>query len=136
MPLTRLKLYGVPVSDLSPLKGMPLTDLQFDWTPVRDLSALKGMPLTALSCRYTPVSDLSPLKGMPLTSLNCGATRVSDLGPLEGMKLEQFTFTPKAVTRGIEIVRGMKSIKQISFEGGKLMSPEEFWKKYDAGEFK
>jgi len=137
MPLTSLACYGTQVSDLGPLTGMPLTYLDCHRTQVSDLSPLKGMPLTKLDCSGTQVSDLSPVKGMPLTQLACERTPVSDLSPVEGMKLREFTFMPKGITRGIEIIRGMKSIKQIGIEGDKQkwMSPDEFWKKYDAGEF-
>jgi hypothetical protein len=46
--------------------------------------------------------------------------------------------TSKNITKGIEGVRRMKSLKKIginSFEN-QSFSVEEFWKKYDAGEFK
>jgi len=61
---------------------------------------------------------------------------VSDLGPLEGMNLDSFSFTPRSITRGIEIARGMKSIRRIGDDTSRLLKPEEFWKRYDAGEFK
>jgi len=136
MPLTSLDCMWTPVSDLSPLKGMLLTYLNCGARGVSDLGPLKGMPLTSLNCWQTSVSDLGPLKGMALTSLNCGGTQVSDLGPLEGMKLERFTFTPKSITKGVELVRGMKTMREIGDAWGRWISPEEFWKKYDAGEFK
>jgi len=73
---------------------------------------------------------------MPLTCLNCAGTQASDLGPLAGMKLETFVFTPKKITKGIEIIRNMKTIRSIGLEWGRWIPVEEFWKKYDAGEFK
>ena len=51
------------------------------------------------------------------------------------MELESFAFTPANITSGIEVIREMKSITQIGISGGSLMPPDEFWKKYDAGEF-
>ena len=62
------------------------------------------------------------------------------LTPLKGMKLDKFSLTPGNITKGIEIVRGMKSIYFIGpgwnrMYGRSGMKPEEFWKKYDAGEF-
>jgi len=137
MPLTFLHCYRTLVTDLSPLRGMPLTELWLCECPqLGDLSALKGMPLTGLSVYSTGVRDLGPLKGMPLRMLWSDSTRVTDLTPLAGMALQKLTFTPKLIKKGIEVVRGMKSIRQIGTHYNRLMAPEEFWKKYDAGEFK
>ena len=137
MPLSELVLEGTKVSDLSPLQGMPLARLECYNTEVRDLSPLQGMPLTTLTCNNTPVSDLSPLKGMPLKHLACDLTQVSDLSPLEGMNLTTITFTPKNITKGIDAIRNMKSLKSIelSMEDKDKFPPAEFWKKYEAGEF-
>ncbi len=125
------------LSDLSPLQGMPLMQLTCEETQVFDLSPLAGMPLNRLYCVSTEVSDLSPLRGLPLTQLACNNTKVSDLTPLQGMKLTQVFFTPKNISRGIDIIRQMTSIKTIGTTGEvkKKFPPEEFWKKYDAGEF-
>jgi len=136
MPLTTLNCNETQVSDLGPLKSMALTTLNCSSTPVSDLGPLEGMPLTCLNCSVTRVSDLGPLRGMPLTGLFCTWTRVSDLGPLEGMKLEQFIFPAKNIKKGIEGMRQMKSIRQIGHHQDHLLKPEEFWRKYDAGEFK
>ena len=157
MPLTTLHCNGTPVSDLSPLKGMPLTDLTCFATHVTDLSPLQGMPLTFLHCAWTSVSNLTPLKGMPLTDLaidhtpvsnlspvqgmalallRCDQTHVSDLSPLEGMNLKWVWLTPKNVTKGMNVIRQMKSLKTIGLIWhDKEFPPAEFWKKYDAGEF-
>jgi len=135
MLLTNLVLGGTKVVDLSPLEGMPLTHLNMIGTQVADLSPLKGMPLQDLNLAQTNVADLSPLKGMGLKILWIRGSKVTDLTPLEGMKLEAFIFTPIDITKGIEIVRSMKSMQRIGLENGLAMDPEEFWKKYDAGEF-
>jgi hypothetical protein len=74
---------------------------------------------------------------MPLQELmvqNC--LKLTDLTPLEGMKIQTLMFTPKNITKGIEVIRAMKSLNQILVDGATWMKPEEFWKKYDAGEFK
>ena len=95
------------------------------------------MPLIQLVCDVTPVSDLSPIQGMPLAQLECCVTQVSDLTPLQGMNLTLIRLTPKNVTKGIEIIRQMKSLKTIStaWDEKTQFTPDEFWKKYDAGEF-
>jgi serine/threonine protein kinase/Leucine-rich repeat (LRR) protein len=154
MPLTYLDCGGTQVSDLSPLKGMQLTLLYCsdtnDLSPLKgmplaelsighkvsDLSPLKGMPLTNLNCERSQVSDLSPLKGMPLNRLECSETPVYDLSPLEGMNLTTIDFTPKNITKGLDAIRRMKSLKAIGLDWRKdKLPPAEFWKKYDAGEF-
>ncbi len=135
MHLKSLNCNQTSVKDLTPLKGMPLEDLSISRIKVADLAPLKGMKLMSLNCQLTSVSDLDPLKGMPLIHLRCENTRISDLTPLAGMELKDFTFSPGRITKGIEIIRGMKSIRKIGIGGPNSMAPEEFWKKYDAGEF-
>ena len=156
MPLTALNVHGcVQVHDLSPLKGMPLTTLHLSFCgQVRDLSPLKGMPLTTLNLHgCSLVGDLSPLKGMPLTTLSlygCGQVRdlsplkgmplttlnlggcslVRDLSPLKGMPLTSFWLPPQ-VDRGMSVLREIKTLLNIG-----EVPADEFWKKYDKGEFK
>ena len=158
MPLQSLNCNGTQVSNLSPLSGMPLTGLDCAEIPrLADLSPLKGLRLTTLSCAHTQVSDLSPLIGMKLANLYCDSTRVSDLSPLQGMpllklfcentlvsdltslqgmNLTSFSFTPRNITRGIDAVRELKSLASVGAQCHEQLPPAEFWKKYDAGEFK
>jgi Leucine-rich repeat (LRR) protein len=135
MPLTQLTCWNTQVSDLSALKGLPLALLECSNTHVSDLSPLKGMSLKYLSCGYTQVSVLSPLEGMPLTDLYCENTAVTDLSPLKGMNLTVVRFTPKNITKGLDVIRQMKALKTIGISGAATFPPAEFWKKYDAGEF-
>ena len=159
MPLKSLSCRSTHVRGLLPLKGMQLTGLNLEYCgSLVSLKGLEGMPLTKLKLKNCGAlrGDLSVLKGMKLTSLDIGgcssltslkgiegmalrgldvsATKVTDLTPLTGMKLETFVFQPRKITKGIEIIRGMKSIRQIATG---MYSPrvksEEFWKKYDAG---
>ena len=53
------------------------------------------------------------------------------------MNLKWVWLTPKNVTKGMNVIRQMKSLKTIglSWEGKEQFPPDEFWKKYDAGEF-
>jgi serine/threonine protein kinase len=134
MPLSGLNCGGTHVSDLSPLKGMPLAALSCHFTQVSDLSPLKGMPLKYLQCDASQASDLSPLRGMPLTGLWCPCTLVSDLSPLEGMNLTKIGFTPKNIRKGVDVIRRMKSLQTIGASDEGKLPPDEFWKKYDAGE--
>lgn len=137
MPLTTLNLNATSVTDLSALKGMALTSLSFAHTQVADLSPLQAMPLTELDCGYTKVADLSPLQGMPLTKLHCHDTLVTNLSPLRSMALEDFRWTPKNITTGLDIVRNQKSLKTIGSGAFPLAWPAaEFWDRYEKGEFK
>ncbi len=85
-----LDLNGIPISDLSPLKGMPLSKLEVGYNDrkLKDLGPLKGMPLTHLNILNTDVSDLRPLQGMPLEWLDAHSTLVSDLSPLKNMRFK------------------------------------------------
>ena len=139
MPLAVLACGATKVSDLSPLQGMKLTDLICHATRVSSLSPLIGMKLHGLICADTQVSDLSPLEGMPLKILDCGNTPVSDLSPLQGMNLTEVYFTPKRITKGLDVIRQMKNIVKMGLSSAsgeeQKFPPTEFWKKYDAGEF-
>jgi serine/threonine protein kinase len=160
MPLEYLECPATKVYDLSPLHGMPLAGLYISETAVGDLSPLAGAPLEVLRCGHTTVSDLSPitkaplkilhcdntriadlfpLRRMPLKELYCDHTRVSDLSPLGGIKtLQELRFSPKNITGGMAVIRGLTNLKTIGTtwgDGIPTFSPGEFWKKYDAGDF-
>jgi len=159
MKLTSLILFNSQVRDLTPLQGMELTSLSLstcgqvrDLTPlqgmkltsldlmgcvqVRDLTPLRGMKLTSLMLLYCgQVRDLTPLQGMKLKTLYADGAGVQDLTPLEGMPLEEFTFTPKNITKGIDVIRRMTTLKKIGVQHPPSFTLAEFWKKYQAGEF-
>src|SRR5262249_40393790 len=98
---------------------------------------LQGMPLTSLQVHGTQVSDLTPLRGMPLTFLDMPNNNVEDLSPLQGIKLEAVFFTPKNIRKGMNVLRQMRSLKTlgISAKAKDRLTPEEFWRNYDAGAF-
>jgi serine/threonine protein kinase/Leucine-rich repeat (LRR) protein len=137
MPLTELDCHRTQVADLSPLREMPMTILDCAHTAVADLSPLKAMKLSKLACDETQVTDLSPLKGMPLQELTVSTTPVSDLSPLDGLNLVRLCFTPGKITKGIEVVRRMKSLGVIGSSDwpADQQPAAEFWRKYDAGVF-
>jgi len=135
---------GCKVSTLTPLRGMPLTGVVCADNDIKDLAPLKGMKLLQLVCDNNPITDLSPISGMPIWKLQIERTKVTDLTPLEGMKLQDFRFSPGNITKGINIVRNMKTIQfyptpeqpdmHRSGDGAYmmlLMSAENFWKLYD-----
>jgi serine/threonine protein kinase len=137
LALTHLDIWATQVADLTPLEGMPLNTLIADRTKITELSSLKSLPLGNLQCSFTRVSDLSPLHGMPLTALYIVETDVTDLSPLEGLKLTTIQLTPERITRGFDALRRMKSLKTIGVDVdyAKQLPVDQFWKKYDAGEF-
>lgn len=142
MKLTRLGLpTHVTDSDLTVLRAMPLRSLWISFNhQLRSLKPLQGVPLESLqlrSCRG--LHDLTGLKGMPLTSLNLiGCEKVRDLTPLAGMELQAICVTPKYITKGMDALREMKSLKRIGvqWDWDQNLPAAEFWKRYDAGEFK
>jgi hypothetical protein len=130
MPIKKLVIFGCPVKDLSPLKGMPLESLWVGATNVTDFAPLKGLPLNDLSLYSSEVSDLSPLAGMPLERLDLSVVdsgRISDLTPLKGMKLKRLDLDANTVSKGMDIIRGMKSLEEINRQ-----TPDKFWLKYYA----
>jgi serine/threonine protein kinase len=141
MPLTALTLYRCRrITDLSPLKGMPLTSLQLEGCPaVKDLTPLQGMKLTTLNLVYCrSVQDLTPLKGMPLVALDLAGCGVRDLSALQGMPLTDVSIEPRAIGQGMDALRRMTTLKSITIGGERRekLTPDQFWKRYDAGEFK
>jgi hypothetical protein len=84
------------------------------------------------------VSDagLAHLKGMSLTVLWIYNTGITDLTFLQGMPLEDIRLTPKHITRGLDILRDMKSLKTIGIGYNRAWPAAEFWERYDKGEFK
>jgi hypothetical protein len=62
---------------------------------------------------------------------------VRDLTPLKGMKLERIEFSAPIRYEGMAGVRDMPSLRtvELHLSSRKTLSTEEFWKRYDAGEF-
>ena len=81
-------------------------------------------------------AGLAHFKGMPLRELWIDNTGITDLTPLQGMPLEEIRLTPKNITRGLDILRDMKSLKTIGIGWKQAWPAAEFWERYDKGEFK
>lgn len=129
LPLCSLCLLDTKVEDLTPLEGMKLTSLFLGGPLIKDLSALRGMPLISLQLRNTNVRDITPLRNAPLTTLFLNDAPVENLSPLKGMHLEYFSFSPKHVKTGIDVIRAMKTLKGIGTPS--MKSVDEFWREYD-----
>ncbi len=137
MPMELLNLYETDVQDLSPLRGMPLKFLWLNGTKVTDISPVAQCPLISLTLHKTPVSDLSPLADNKiLRRLHIAESDVTDLTPLKTMVLERLIFTPAKITKGMEIARNMKSIREIGVTLKGKMTPGQFWALYDQGQFR
>jgi hypothetical protein len=66
----------------------------------------------------------------------CDNTQISDLSPLEGIELDELAFTPQQIRVGLDTLRGMRSIRTLRRNAwDAAAAPDDFWKKYDAGEF-
>jgi serine/threonine protein kinase len=142
--LSHLNLTGTKVSDvgLAHFKDCEnLTILALGRTRVSDMGLAhfkEWKDLTYLCLDYTKVTDrgLAHLKGAPLTVLWIYNTVITDLTPLQGMPLEEIRVTPKNITKGLDILRGMKSLKTIGISHDQAWPAAEFWERYDRGEFR
>ncbi len=141
--LTELNLSSTSIRDenLAHLKGHQKVAILFlSDTPVTDaglahLAGLKGLTFLALNGTKVSERGLVHLKGMPLNVLVIENTGVTDLTPLQGMPLETIRLTPKNITKGLDILRDMKSLKSIGI-GEPPWPAAEFWERYGKGEFK
>jgi internalin A len=147
MPLTSLTLgYAKQVRDLSPLRGMStLENLFIAYADsLTDLTPLQGMRLVTLHLKNcSSVSDLSPLQGMPLTTLAVTGnpkSSLTDLSPLAGMKLKSIDLGNNSGVlknrNSMKVLREMPSLISIKLRAGGVLSAEDFWKKFDAGEIR
>lgn len=143
MPLTWFRMYACGgIIDLSPLKGMPLKHLDIGLnSQVSDLSPLQGMPLEDLRIDNCPkIKDISVLRKMPLKFLSVfGNKGIRDYSPLHTLKLETLYFTPALLeSEDLQQLRKMKSLKKLATswkDYRKEHKPEDFWKRFDSGDF-
>ncbi len=139
LPLEELNLVGARARDITPLAGMPLKMLWLTGLPVKDLSPLATTPIQSLTLHRTQVADLHPLATLrTLQRLHIGETPVKDLTPITRLPLTRLVFTPSMVEKGIDELRRIPTLRELAttFEDdmSSLMTPPDFWAKYDAGE--
>jgi serine/threonine protein kinase len=119
-----------------------LTTLNLGGTKVSDvgLAHLKDCKnLKHLYLDRTPVGDagLGNFRDFGLTELHIDHTAITDLMALQGMPLKDIRLTPKNITRGLDILRAMQSLKTIGIAKDNQAWPAaKFWERYDKGEFK
>ena len=161
-PIVELRLNGTPLQSLKGLEGMPVENLYMLGTKVTDISALAGSKLRQLWLNETPISDLAPLAGAPIVSLTLHRTQVSDLSfirnlpviqrlhiadtpvtdltPLKGVPLTRLVFTPAKIEKGLEVARQLFGLREIGTrfddQSRDLMPPDQFWSRFDNGEFR
>jgi len=159
MPLRVLYLGSTKVTSIKPLKGMPLTQLNLLDTPVQSIEGVEEMPLETLWVPGTNVSDLTPLKGTQLISLDIARSEVTslkplselttlqrlnmedcevdDLSPLKDLPLTRLIFLPSNVENeeSLEMIRNKSTITELGIDFESRMPPDQFWQKYDAGEY-
>jgi serine/threonine protein kinase len=99
----------------------------------KDCKALTTVRLAGTIARD---AGLANFKGMPLRDLWIFDTGITDLTPLQGMPLESIGLTPKNITRGLDILRDMKSLKTVGISRDQGWPAAEFWERYHKGEFK
>jgi serine/threonine protein kinase len=141
--ITQLHLQNTAVTDagLAYFKDCKnITDLYLGGPQITDtgLACFKDCKALGLLClSNTRVSNagLAHLKGMSLRSLWIQDTGITDLTPLQGIPLEYIILTPKNITKGLEILRDVKSYKNIGLSWEKSLPAAEFWDRYDRGEF-
>ncbi len=141
--LTTLWLNNAPVGDagLVHFQGCKaMRNLNLAGTKVSDVGLAHFKDCKNLKFLYvdsTQVGDagLAQFKGMSLRELNMNNTAITDLTPLQGMPLEHIRLTPKNITRGLDILRDMKSLETIGLAWKQAWPAAEFWDRYDKGEF-
>ena len=95
--------------------------------------------LATLTFGNTRVSDAGLIHWKDckkLLRLEIYNTAITDLTPLQGMPLDEIRLTPKNITRGLDMLRDMKSLKTIGIDYDRFWPTAEFWERYDKGEFK
>ena len=130
------------IKNFTPLKGHPLKKLYLGFTQFsnKDMTLLRGMKLEDLSLLATSISDISVLAGMPLKFLRIDKCKnLKDLSSLKNCnQLETILLQPKYINKqSMEMLRKMKHLKFIGVIDQEQQQPAaEFWKKYDAGEYR
>jgi len=133
MPLVSLSLTNCRhFRDLRLLEKMPLQSLVLTNCPIEDLAPLKRHKLHALHLTgCTNVSDLAPLAALPLAVLYIDGTSVSDVTPLKGLTLQELTFTPARIKKGLDSLRAMNSLVRVGTSTPDLKPATDFWRKLE-----
>jgi hypothetical protein len=109
-----------------------LEDLNLAGTKVSDVGLAhfkdcKNLKYLWLDRTQVGDASLAHFKGIPLRALSIDSTGITDLTPLQGMRLEAIRLTPKNITRGLDILRDIKSLKTIGIDWKQTWPAAEFW---------
>ncbi|HOD81484.1 MAG TPA: hypothetical protein PKG77_08660, partial [Phycisphaerae bacterium] len=140
LPLEKVDCSSMAMKDLEIFRGCHLASLNCAQNPLTSgLGALKGMPLEFLNISSSGVPDLEPLRGMPLKHLYLRETLVSDLSPLEGMPLEEIHLAPWKITKGMDTLRSIRTLRTVGVQHNASVSDpftaDDFWREHDRGGF-
>lgn len=162
MPLLDVELTETGVTDLRALKGKRLTNFTLSFHGSQpELEVLKGMPLRQVTLYLWGgrATDLRALQGMPIETLlvssdspvdysviaslsslkdvRLGAPSVSDYSFLKGKHIQSLEIAPKHIRNpdDAKILRNLQFLNEIRVLN-KPYPVADFWKRYDAGEFK
>ena len=123
--LNYTKVTDAGLANFKNCQNLAILDLNNTKVTDRGLANFKDCKaLTHLYLGKTKVSDagLANFKGMPLSQLWIEHTTITDLTPLQGMPLEDIRLTPKDITRGLDSLRGMKSLKNHRYRMGPILA--------------
>lgn len=137
LKLRRLVAWSNPLADGRPLRGMPLREAILDACPITDVDWLDQSPIEELRISGSKVSNLAPLRRKPLRLIHLSGSKVGDLRPVLQDQLEEITCTPKDIDPvSLKTLRGMKSVKRIGVAYNQIWPADEFWQRFDRGDFK
>jgi hypothetical protein len=94
---------------------------------VSDIPPLAACPLVSLTHHRTQVRDLSPLAATRMQRLHIGETPVTDLTPLKNLQLTRLVFSIERITRGLEDVKSMASLREVGLTLETMLPPEQFF---------
>ena len=76
------------------------------------------------------------MRELPLKYLDITHIAAKDLTPLHELPLATLVFNKLATRKGIDGLRGMRSLRRVGIHAEQIMAAVEFWRRFDAGEFK
>lgn len=93
LPLGRLTLSGVRLSDTHALARLDVRELNLSLNPLSDLSGVHALHPEWLDLSDTAVADVHALSDLPLRELNLAHSSVGSLAPLAHCPLEKLDLT-------------------------------------------
>lgn len=139
MPLEDVRLAYQDLSGpgLAPFTKPSLRILDLAGCSLTDFSPIARTSVEDLRLTYSAIRDLSPLASNKFVQLNIAAcTQLTDFTPLRRMAVKQLIWTPPINKVAAAPVRENPGIERLGNGKGVPFLAQDFWKRYDAGEFK